>query len=157
MRTMTDSINPDDYVNSSLIRRLAALFYDAFLVVAIWMISTTLLVALVADGDEIQGWPFQLFLYAELFAFYYAFWRMRGQTLGMQVWRIKTVDENGHILSGEQCILRFLAATISMLPFGLGLFWILIDRQNLALHDLATNTRVIYVGDKPYDSEKPPG
>ncbi len=143
-----------DAPNSSLIRRLAALVYDSFLVVAIWMLSTTLLVAFVADGDRVQGWPFQLFLYAELFAFYYAFWRMKGQTLGMQVWKIRVVNESGEIPDGEQCVLRFLAATLSIAVLGLGLFWILVDRKNLALHDLATGTRVVYLGDKPYDSER---
>ncbi len=153
MSTMTETIDIN-LPNSSLIRRLAALVYDSFLIAAIWMLSTTLLVAFVADGDEVQGWPFQLFLYFELFAFYYIFWRIRGQTLGMQVWKIVAVNERGEILDGEQCVLRFLAATISMLPFGAGLLWILFNKDNLALHDLATNTRIVYLGDKPYDSEK---
>lgn len=154
MHTMTETPAVTDAPNASLIRRLAALVYDLFLIVAIWMISTTLLVAFVADGDAVQGWPFQVLLYFELFAFYYVFWRIRGQTLGMQVWKIRTVNQKGEILDGEQCVLRFLAATISMLPLGLGLLWILTNRENLALHDIATNTRVVYLGDKPYDSER---
>ena len=153
MRAMQDTVSTE-YRNASLIRRLAALVYDLFLIVAIWMLSTTLLVAFVADGDEVRGWPFQLLLYFELFAFYYVFWRIRGQTLGMQVWKIKAVNERGEIMDGEQCVLRFLAATLSVAPFGLGLLWILTNRENLALHDLATNTRVIYLGDKPYESER---
>ncbi|MDZ7683984.1 MAG: RDD family protein [Gammaproteobacteria bacterium] len=144
----------EQYPNASFIRRLAALVYDFFLVVAIWMLSTTLLVAVVADGEAIEGWPFQLFLYAELFAFYYVFWRIKGQTLGMQVWKIRAVNERGEIMNGEQCVLRFLAATISLLPLGLGMLWILLNRENLALHDLATNTRIVYLGDKPYNSER---
>ncbi|XOV90281.1 MAG: RDD family protein [Pseudomonadota bacterium] len=143
-----------DYPNASAIRRLAALVYDSFLVVAIWMLSTTLLVAFVADGEAIGGWPFQLLLYTELFGFYYAFWRMRGQTLGMQVWKIRTVKDTGELMTSWQCIFRFLAATISLLPLGLGFLWILIGRERLTLYDLATDTRVVYLGDKPYASER---
>ncbi len=143
-----------EYPNASAIRRLAALVYDSFLVVAIWMLSTTLLVALVADGDAVGGWAFQLFLYIELFGFYYAFWRMRGQTLGMQVWKIRTVTEAGQLLTSWQCILRFLAATISIATLGLGFLWILTNRERLTLYDLATDTRVVYLGDKPYASER---
>lgn len=154
MDGMSQTHSPAHYPNASFIRRLAALVYDFFLIIAIWMLSTTLLVAIVADGDAIDGWPYQLFLYAELFAFYYIFWRIKGQTLGMQVWKIRAVNDRGEIMDGEQCVLRFLAATISMVPLGLGLLWILANRNNLALHDLATNTRIVYLGDKPYDSER---
>lgn len=144
----------DKFPNASFVRRLAALVYDGFLVVAIWMLSTTVLVAVVSEGEPIRGWPFQLFLYAELFAFYYAFWRMRGQTLGMQVWKIRAVDAEGQIMDSKHCVLRFLAATLCLAPFGVGLLWVLPSRENLALHDILSGTRVVYLGKKPYPSER---
>ena len=60
----------ENYPNAGMLRRFAAMLYDAFLVVALWMTSTTLLVSLFTDGAEAQGLWFQLFLYAELAAFY---------------------------------------------------------------------------------------
>lgn len=127
--------------------------YDAFLVVAVWMLSTTLLVALVADGEAMFGWPFQLFLYVELFAFYYIFWRIKGQTLGMQVWKIRVVNNDGDILNSKECLLRFAAATLSVASLGLGFLWMYFNRDRLAFHDQVSRTHVIYLGDNPYASE----
>ena len=134
-------------------RRLAAMVYDSFLVIAIWMLSSTMLVVWVGDGEALTGPVFQLFLYLEWFFFYYVFWRMRGQTLGMQVWKINTLQTNGEIMTARHCVLRFLFATLTLIPFGIGFFWMLFDRRRLTLWDIASNTRVIYLGNKPYPSE----
>jgi uncharacterized RDD family membrane protein YckC len=144
----------DPYPNASMIRRLAAILYDTFLVVAVWMISTTLLIALVSNGDAMDGWPYQLFLYVEMLAFYYVFWRIKGQTLGMQVWKIRAVTDASGGMDATHCLSRFLLATLTLVPLGLGLLWMLIDRDRLALYDRWSKTRIIYLGDKPYDSEK---
>jgi uncharacterized RDD family membrane protein YckC len=138
----------DIYPAAGMARRIAALFYDAFLVVAIWMLSTTLLVALVSEGNPIFGWVFQLFLYAELIAFYYAFWRMRGQTLGMQVWKIRIEDDKGNLPEAKQAILRLVLATLTLLPAGLGFFWMLVDRDDLTLYDRWSGTRIAFIGPK---------
>ena len=95
------SVTPetDVVVCAGLLRRIAAITYDAFLVVALWMISTLMLVSLTNEGKVIQGPLFQFFLWIETFAFYLLFWRLKGQTLGMQVWRIRTESLDGSVLS----------------------------------------------------------
>ena len=130
------------------------MFYDGFLIVAIWMISTTLIIALGNNGEEVAGPLFQLFLYAELGAFYVYFWRLRGQTLGMQVWKIRTVTDQDELLSLDECVIRFLLATLSVAPFGLGFIWIFFNADRLAWHDFASRTRVIYLGKNLYRSEE---
>lgn len=137
-----------------MLRRSAAMMYDAFLIVAIWMTSTTLLVALMSDGAEIKGILFQLFLYAELASFYVYFWRATGQTLGMQVWKIQTLTREGELLGYRGCTVRFLAATVSVLPAGLGFLWMYFNKERLTLHDLVSNSRVVYLGNNPYRSER---
>ena len=134
--------------NANLWRRLAALVYDSFLVVAIWMISTMLMVAL--SGEPVTGPLYQALLYLEAAAFYFYFWKVKGQTLGMQVWKIRTVNEVGQILNLSECAVRFFFATFSTIFLGLGFVWILFDRNNLAWHDHASSTRVIYLGPDPY-------
>ena len=99
---MTGSPSPEpiiDNANAHLARRIAALVYDGFLIIAIWMISSILLISLVTEGEALQGLAFQLFLYLELGGFYIYFWCKRGQTLGMQVWRIQLITEQGQSLS----------------------------------------------------------
>ena len=106
--------------NASISRRLAAIIYDSFLVLAIWMISTTLLVAVLTDGEELAGPVYQIFLYVEIGIFYSYFWRFKGQPLGMQVWKICTVDRENQPLSLRKCLVRFFYATIFLIPLGLG-------------------------------------
>ncbi len=144
----------DTYPNAGLLRRFAAMLYDGFLVVAIWMISTTLLVALLTDGQEAQGFLFQLFLYLELAAFYIFFWRLKGQTLGMQVWKIKTVTNDGALLSYGACFIRFAAATLSVVFLGAGFIYMYFNKDRLTFHDLVSKSHVPYLGSNPYKSEQ---
>ncbi len=144
----------ETYPNAGMLRRFAAMLYDGFLVVAIWMTSTTLLVALVTDGAEIKSIWFQLFLYTELAAFYLYFWRATGQTLGMQVWKIRMLSHDGELLGYRECAVRFLVATLSVLGAGMGFVWMYFNKERLTLHDLASNSHVVYLGTNPYRSEQ---
>lgn len=144
----------ETYPNAGMLRRFAAMLYDGFLVVAIWMTSTTLLVALATEGAEIEGIWFQLFLYMELAAFYVYFWRATGQTLGMQVWKIRVLSYEGELLDYRECAVRFLVATLSVLGAGLGFVWMYFNKERLTLHDLASNSHVVYLGTNPYRSEQ---
>ncbi|MGB1188776.1 MAG: RDD family protein [Pseudomonadales bacterium] len=129
--------------NARLLVRIAALIYDSFLVVAIWMLSSLLLVAVTDLGEGLTGPLYQAFLYLELLAFYIYFWSFRGQTLGMQVWRLQVVSESGDILNRRKAMLRFLTATPSVGCLGIGLLWVLVNPERAALHDLLSKTRVI--------------
>jgi uncharacterized RDD family membrane protein YckC len=145
---------PETYPNSGLLRRFAAMLYDGFLVLAIWMTSTTLLVALVTDGAEVIGLRYQVFLYLELAAFYIFFWRLKGQTLGMQVWKIQLVNKEGEFLSYKACVIRFLTATLSVTAAGAGFIWMYFNKDRLTIHDIVSKSHVMYLGKNPYQSEK---
>ena len=142
------------FPNASLIRRFAAMLYDGFLIVALWMISTTLIVAIVTDGAEVSGARYQIFLYLEVAAFYVYFWHFKGQTLGMQVWKIRAVTECNELLTIDECVIRFLCATLSIISMGLGFLWVFFNQERLTWHDLASRTRVVYLGKNPYRSEQ---
>ena len=142
------------FPNASLIRRFAAMLYDGFLIVALWMISTTLIVAIFTDGAEVSGARYQIFLYLEVAAFYVYFWHFKGQTLGMQVWKIRAVTECNELLTIDECVIRFLCATLSIISMGLGFLWVFFNQERLTWHDLASRTRVVYLGKNPYRSEQ---
>ena len=135
--------NPKDFTdqdrltlpNAGMRRRIAALIYDSFLILAIWMLSSL--------AESLGGPLYQGFLYLELMAFYVYFWTFKGQTLGMQVWRLVVIQPSGGTLNRRQAVQRFLAATPAMGCLGLGLFWILVNPERAALHDLLTGTRVV--------------
>lgn len=155
---------PDAYPNASLKRRFAAILYDFFLVFALWAITGSLLQAAFGGGTPVDGqlpdqqplasyWV-QLICYLEILGFYTYFWCVKGQTLGMQVWKIRAVSNAGEGLTVMQALTRFGFATLAMAPAALGLFWALFNKDRLALHDSWSRTRVVYLGSKPYASEK---
>ena len=132
-----------EFESAGLVRRLAAILYDSLLIIAIWLITTLLLVALINEGNALQGPLFSLGLYFEACLFYSYFWRLRGQTLGMQVWKIKLVNPNLQVLSWQECFSRLFFALVSISMLGLGFIWMLFDPERLTLHDRASGTRVI--------------
>ena len=124
-------------------RRLAALFYDLLVLVAIWMFAAALV--LLAFGGEVDV-AHQPPLYhatlqgALLFltALYFAIsWSRGGQTIGMRAWRVKVVDANGHALDFRHAIRRFALALVS--------FWGLFDADRRAWHDVLAKTRMVCV------------
>ncbi len=132
-----------EYQSAGLFRRLAAILYDSLLIIAMWIITTLLLVAFINDGTALQGPLFQFGLYFEACLFYSYFWRLRGQTLGMQVWKIKLVSPSLQTLSWQECFARLFFALVSVSMLGLGFIWMLFDPDRLTWHDRASGTRVV--------------
>ena len=132
-----------EYQSAGLFRRLAAILYDSLLIIAMWLITTLLLVAFINDGTALQGPLFQFGLYLEACLFYSYFWRLSGQTLGMQVWKIKLVSPSLQTLSWQECFARLFFALVSVSMLGLGFIWMLFDPDRLTWHDRASGTRVI--------------
>ena len=140
--------------SAGLIRRLAALLYDAFLVLAIWM-TLGFAAQLIAGADtnqvidgQVQTNPvFGLLLFALMCAsaaaFFVWFWTRGGQTLGMLAWRIKAQSSDGGPLSLRQALLRFLCAWPSFFLFGLGYLWLYFDPRGDTAHDRLSKTRVV--------------
>ena len=132
-----------EFQSAGLFRRLAAILYDSLLIIAMWLITTLLLVAFINDGAELRGPLFQFGLYFEACLFYSYFWRLRGQTLGMQVWKIKLVSPSLQTLSWQECFARLFFALVSVSMLGLGFIWMLFDPERLTWHDRASGTRVV--------------
>ena len=132
-----------EFQSAGLFRRLAAILYDSLLIIAMWLITTLLLVAFINDGAALQGPLFQFGLYFEACLFYSYFWRLRGQTLGMQVWKIELVSPSLQTLSWQECFARLFFALVSVSMLGLGFIWMLFDPDRLTWHDRASGTRVV--------------
>jgi uncharacterized RDD family membrane protein YckC len=129
-------------IPAGLFRRLAAIVYDALLVVAILMTTVTLLVVLTntaVAGQNVLG-----LLFIESFAFFAYFWIFRGQTLGMLAWRLSIVTGSGYQMTFSQAFLRYFGALAGFAAFGLGYFWILIDAEKRAWPDLISDTRILF-------------
>lgn len=114
--------------------RVVAIVYDGMLILALLFLVGTVLTVLGTlmtmetgvTSDEAQtlpSWYQNLVLtpafILTLIGFYGLFWRRAGQTLGMQTWRLKTVDSKGKLLTWSKTIKRILAACIVPLLCGL--------------------------------------
>ncbi len=133
---------------------MAALLYDASLVLAIWMglgFVAQLLAGAgtnqIIDGRLQTDPTFGLLLFGLMCAgaagFYVWFWTRGGQTLGMLAWRIRAESRDGALMSVKQALLRFLCAWPAFLLFGLGYFWLFLDNGGDAAHDRLSGTRVV--------------
>lgn len=143
----------DDAWPAGLGRRLGAMLYDAFLVVAIWILITVLHVAFVryalgysaeAIGvSAAQRFSLQLALLIGAFLFFAFFWMRGGMTLGMQAWRLRVQTRNGCSITLAQSLVRYLVAWLSLAAFGLGYLWVLFDSERRSWPDIASGTRVM--------------
>ena len=72
------------------------------------------------------------------------FWKYRGATPGKMAIAAKIVDaKSGAAPSTGQCIVRYFAYLVSILPLGLGFLWIAIDRRKQGFHDKIAGTVVV--------------
>lgn len=132
----------DDVWPAGLMRRLAAMVYDALVLMAVWMLVGFVAVAL--NGGEANESPlFHSILLVVTFVFFAFFWMRAGMTLGMQAWRLRVQSVDGRSLSLMQALVRFVAAIASLLAGGLGYWWILFDTEKRSWPDMASGSRVV--------------
>jgi uncharacterized RDD family membrane protein YckC len=135
--------------NAGILRRIAALIYDSLLLAALLMVFTGATLFLThgqAVLPETAGaWEtvYRIGLGIVIAAYFVGNWIHSGQTLGMRAWRIRVVDMNGGRLTAGPACLRFILAVFAWLPAGLGVLWMYLDSQHLAIHDRLAKTRLI--------------
>ena len=157
--------------------RMAAILYDGMLILALLFLVGTVLTVIGTlitmnagtESSQAQSLPtwYQNFIMTPSFiltlvGFYGLFWRRGGQTLGMQTWRLKTVNNSGHLLTWSQSFKRILAASLMPLTFGIigsviggtrailltsallgfvfNYAFCLFNRRGLAVQDMLSNT-----------------
>jgi len=148
-------------VNATLGKRLLAIFYDVlilfFIVVVTYVLLQQIIINLelvtlkqvqISKEETINIIPLDSIvtlilknLWVLISFFYFGhYWTKRGQTLGMRVWKVKAVTEEGGLMSWGHALKRYVFALL-----GLGLLWIVIDKDRLALQDKLSGTRLVKV------------
>jgi len=132
-----------DLPPAGLARRMAAMTYDALLVIALMMVGTAL--AIIPAGGEITAGNllFQAYLLALWYLYFALCWRLGGQTVGMKAWRLAICTAQRDRPDWLQVAIRFFMAFVSLAPAGLGFLWSLVDRDRRSWHDLASGTRLV--------------
>lgn len=129
---------------ASLSRRLASMLYEGLVVFAVLLIFFWLPQTLLSSAGFVVT-PRLLWIHIlVLFGFYFVwFWLNSGQTLPMKTWRLQLVNEQGNTVRPAQAIFRYLVAWPSIVFFGIGILWSLLDKDGLFLHDRLAGTRII--------------
>lgn len=130
---------------AGLRRRLASMLYESMLllgVLALTFLVPYLILGAVAEFTP-GGWVLWIHVFAVLGVYFVWYWRRGGQTLAMQTWRLKIVAVDGQLASLGRCWLRYALAWPSVLLFGTGLLWALIDRDRQFLHDRLAGTCIV--------------
>lgn len=132
---------------SGLGRRIAAILYDALLVLAL-LVLVTVPFYFVGGGGEADIYndnPFhQAMWFVVPFVFFVGFWSTKGRTLGMQSWGLQLEDEDGRVPGPGRASIRFVAAILSTACVGIGFLWQLVDRDKLTWHDRLSGTRLVH-------------
>ena len=119
------------------------MFYDSLLLLSALLIATALALLATKGTLHYHNPFFRTFLFLICFSFYTWFWLHGGQTLGMRAWRLRLQRIDGQPITIWQALLRFMAAIPSLALAGLGLLWILVDKDKLAWHDRISESMIV--------------
>jgi uncharacterized RDD family membrane protein YckC len=127
-------------------RRLLSMIYESLILIAVLFIASFIFHLVFQDTSSILFRPaFQLYLLLIAGIYFTWFWTHGGQTLPMQTWKLRVISSDGQRLCLKQALARYLFAVIGILFLGCGIFWALIDRDGLFLHDRLAGTRIVNV------------
>ena len=130
-------------------RRAAALLYDSLLLAALLMIFTgaalffTHGAAVVRETAGAWVYVYRAGLIGVIAGYYVLNWMRSGQTLGMRAWHLRAVSESGKPVGLKAAALRFVWGVLAWTPAALGVLWLYIDPEHLAIHDRMSRTRVV--------------
>ncbi|MBP2279477.1 putative RDD family membrane protein YckC [Psychrobacter sp. PL19] len=126
--------------------RVVAIVYDGMLILALLFLVGTVLTVIgtlltmqagtqSAEAQSLPTWYQNSIMTPSfvltLVGFYGLFWRRGGQTLGMQTWRLKTVNSTGHLLTWGQSFKRIFAACL--IPLLCGIIGSVVDGSRAVL------------------------
>ncbi|MBW7860920.1 MAG: RDD family protein [Rhodocyclaceae bacterium] len=137
---------------AGLRRRLAGILYESLLLLG--LLALTFLVPYLILGvvweAVVPGALLWLHIFVVMGLYFVLYWSRTGQTLAMQTWRLKLVDgSDGRTLSPRRALLRYVLAWPSVLCFGIGLAWALVDRDRQFLHDRLVGSRLVLLPGRP--------
>ena len=128
---------------AGFIKRICALIYDSLVVIGIILSLTLALVWLNSGPGESGSLISYIQLSIIIFSgplFYSYFWiKNQGQTLGMQVWKIKLVTAENKNITLKDSIRRCFFSII-LFP---GYLWILVSKDKLSWADILSNTKIV--------------
>lgn len=127
-------------------RRIASMAYESLLLLGVLSVFFLLPHVVLGIGFNIAlpGWMLVIHVFILLGGYFVWYWQHGGQTLAMQTWKVQISTPSGAKPSLAQLILRYVLSWLSLVAFGMGLLWALIDPDRQFLHDRLAGTRLIF-------------
>jgi uncharacterized RDD family membrane protein YckC len=131
-------------------RRLAALIYDCLLLAALLVVFTGAVVIFTHRWilyETVGPWVYvyRAGLVAVIAGYYLINWVRSGQTLGMRAWRLRAVSDLGRPMTLGPAVLRLVFGILAWAPAALGVLWLYLDPEHLAIHDRLSKTRAVHL------------
>ena len=140
---------PEKIKSAGFFRRILALFSDSLLIIGI--IFGFLLLITRLFNKTFNESPIEIFFLQVTYVligviFFTYFWKVNnGQTLGMQVWKIKVIHESDGDLSTVTLLLRSLYGLVFNLLFGINYIYIFFNKEKRSLNDILSKTKVVRI------------
>ena len=67
-------------------------------------------------GVSLPSWLTFLYLYTVLGIYFIWYWTKSGQTLAMQTWRVRLIDQQGYTLKKRQAFWRYIYGSLWLIP-----------------------------------------
>ena len=142
MKYYSNLMEKTPYVGPFL--RIIASVYDFFLLLGVWFLVGSIALWL-NDGIILNPALGSLLVFLSGWTFYSYFWIKNGQTLGMQVWKFRIInnaDENKDKITLKQTFLRYTVNCGMLALLGMPLFLIYVDSKKLAVNDILSKTKL---------------
>jgi len=125
--------------------------YDSLLLAALLMVFTAASLffthgkAVTAETAGAWVYVYRAGLIGVISGYYVLNWTRSGQTLGMRAWRLRAVTDAGKPMPLQAAALRFVLGVLAWAPAALGVLWLYVDPEHLAIHDRWSRTRVVHL------------
>ena len=102
----------------SIRRRISVIMYEMLILLGVWALGYLVpsLILGVAFKTQVPNWLAFAHVYV-LFGIYFTwYWTHTGQTLAMQTWHVKMVDEHEQLLSRNHALVRYAIGSLWLFP-----------------------------------------
>jgi len=139
-------VSDSEYASPALTRRIASMAYESLLLLGVLSVGFMLPQLVLGIGFNLllPGWALLGNVFVVVGCYFLWYWHHGGQTLAMQTWKIGISTPSGAQPSLPRLALRYALSWPSLIYFGVGILWALVDRDRQFLHDGLAGTRLIF-------------